>query len=46
MPSESEKDQRISDTHQRNENVLLRERKRHTACCVASARSAALSPDR
>ena len=28
-----------------NNKVLLRERKRHTACRVASARSAALSPD-
>ena len=29
-----------------NKKVLLRERKRHTACCVASARTAALSSDR
>ena len=33
-------------THNYNKKVFLRERKRHTACRVASARYAALSPDR
>ena len=37
---------RHEHNHNRNKKVLLRERKRHTACRIAIASYAALSPDR
>ena len=37
------KENKVEEIYKQNKKVLLRERKRHTARCVASARYAALS---